>query len=38
MALDRVAGAGVTSTPEDLTPLAGLPALRAEIRKATVWR
>jgi peptidyl-prolyl cis-trans isomerase B (cyclophilin B) len=34
--LDRVAAAGVTPTPEDPAPLDGPPALRTEIKKATV--
>jgi peptidyl-prolyl cis-trans isomerase B (cyclophilin B) len=36
--LDRIAAAGVTPTPEDPAPLDGPPALRTEIRKATVHR
>ncbi|MFI7540662.1 peptidylprolyl isomerase [Actinoplanes sp. NPDC049599] len=36
--LDRIAAGGVTPTPEDPAPLDGPPALRTEIRKATVRR
>jgi peptidyl-prolyl cis-trans isomerase B (cyclophilin B) len=36
--LDRVAAGGVTPTAEDPAPLDGPPALRTEIRRATVRR